>query len=96
MADGVWGEMKPIDKMWIIVEAGWWVLGSSLYNSFAYISISIIKFKLQMDNSIESLSINRSYTIEEFFRQSPSDLGYFSIPEAVYLRESDPREKPRS
>ena len=50
-----------------------------------------------MDNSIESLSINRSYTIEEFFRQSPSDLGcYFSIPEAVYLRESDPREKPRS
>ena len=54
------------------------------------------KFKLQMDNSIESLSINRSYTIEEFFRQSPSDLGYFSIPEAVYLRESDPREKPRS
>ena len=49
-----------------------------------------------MDNSIESLSINRSYTFEEFFRQSPSDLGYFSIPEAVYLRESDPREKPRS
>lgn len=48
-----------------------------------------------MDNSIESLSINRSYTIEEFFRlQSPSDLScYFSIPEAVYLRESEKPEK---